>query len=48
MDTGNSKLSLLHSRILDLQEEGCAIDIAHVDPGTKSEIDWRYYLVCVW
>ena len=33
MDTGSSKMSLLNSRNLDLQDEGCAVDIAHVDPG---------------
>lgn len=33
MDTGSSKMSVLYSRTLDLEEDGYAVDIAHFDPG---------------
>lgn len=35
MDTGSSKMALYCSRTLDLETEGCATDIAYVDPGTN-------------
>lgn len=34
MDTGSSKMSVLNSRKLDLDEEGCAVDISYFDPGS--------------
>lgn len=33
MDTGSSKMSVLYSRTLDLEEDGFAVDISHFDPG---------------
>ncbi|KAJ8665411.1 hypothetical protein QAD02_007073 [Eretmocerus hayati] len=36
IDTGSSKMNVLHSRQLDLQEEGCAVDLQYLDSGSQS------------
>lgn len=47
MDSG-SKLSVLKSRLLDLQEEGCAVDIAYFDPGMNRSKLIEIYSPSAW
>ncbi|EEB17192.1 Phosphoinositide 3-kinase regulatory subunit, putative [Pediculus humanus corporis] len=36
VETSSNKVSLLHSRQLDIQEDGCAVDINYLDSGSQS------------
>lgn len=36
IEPNSSKMSVIHSRQLDLQEEGCAVDIQYLDSGSQS------------
>lgn len=47
IEASTSKMSVLQSRQLDLQEEGAAIDIAHFDSGSQCVLVYATVLGCI-
>lgn len=35
LETNSNKLGILHSKQLDLNEDGCAVDVSYLDSGSQ-------------
>lgn len=44
IETSSSKMSVQHSRQLDIQEDGCAVDINYLDSGKMKEFKMQCQL----